>query len=274
MAVVTISRKVGSFGDEIGALVAEKLGYKLVNREDFHALATSCDLDFKKACSLFEEEKAPGFLERSFFREPAYASLFASLVYELAAEGNLVLLGRGGQVVLRGEPGVFNARVVAPTEVRVKRIAQRDNISEAQAAEFVHRFDKERRSMIESLFDIKLSDWSLYDLVINTAAVNQQTAADMIARGVQNMTGDVDNAALRKRLGDLSFALKVESAIKKKVLTAPFRDIIVVNAGDGALTLSGVTSDRRAKTQAEEIARSYPGVTSVSNELKTTELSF
>lgn len=274
MAVVTISRKVGSFGDEIGALVAEKLGFKLVNREDFHALATTCDTDFKRACSLFEEEKAPGFLERSFFREPAYASLFASLVYELAADGNLVLLGRGGQAVLRGQAGVFNVRVVAPTELRIQRIAQRDGVSEEQAREFVRRFDKERRAMIESLFDIKLSDWSLYDLVINTAAMNQQTAAEIIARGVRDMAADVDPAGLKKRLSDLSFALRVESAIKKKVMTAPFRDITVVNAGDGVLTISGVTSDRRAKQEAERIARGYPGVTSVTNELKTTELSF
>ena len=105
MAIITISRKAGSYGEEIAAEVAKKLNYRMVTPSDVHKLAEDCDADFKRACSVFEKEVSTGFLERFFFRDPSYLSLFESLNYELAASGNVILVGRGSQFVLADHPG-------------------------------------------------------------------------------------------------------------------------------------------------------------------------
>ncbi len=89
MAIITVSRKVGSWGETISKLAAEKLGYRVVTPEEFHRLAEACDSDFKKACSVFETEMPGGMIERFFLREPAYTSLFEALNFELAAGGDV-----------------------------------------------------------------------------------------------------------------------------------------------------------------------------------------
>ena len=95
MGVVIVSRQVGSYGDEIAALTAQKLNYQIVGREKAHELAESCDPDFKDACQLYERETPKSFWERFFLNNIAYASLFESLNYDIAAKGDVVILGRG-----------------------------------------------------------------------------------------------------------------------------------------------------------------------------------
>ena len=126
MAVVTISRQTGSSGDEIAVLLAKKLKYELIDDEKIHSLAEGCDDEYKDACSAYEIEKFHGFFERLSFNRPAYKSLFESLNLELAGRDNVILLGRGVQVVLKEFPGILHVRIVAPQEIRIKQIASRE----------------------------------------------------------------------------------------------------------------------------------------------------
>ena len=95
MAIITLSRKVGSWGETISRLVAEKLGYRIVTPQDFHRLAEECDSNFKRACRLFETELPGGLVERFFLREPAYASLFQALNFGACCRGGRRYLGPG-----------------------------------------------------------------------------------------------------------------------------------------------------------------------------------
>jgi len=250
MAVVAISRKVGSYGDEIAALVAQRLGYRLVDREQVHRLAQDCDDEFRRACAVFEAERGQGGLwEHLFFGDPAHAALFAALNLELAAQGQVVLVGRGAQIVLQGLPGVFKARIVAPKALRVERIMALKGLSQEEAQEYVSRHDDQRRALIQSVFRADLNDWSLYDLVLNTAGMTKQAAAEVIARGVELLPAPADPEALTRTLKDLAFAKRVESALKRRILTSGYHDIQVTARG-GAVTLNGVLADKRAKEKA------------------------
>ncbi len=75
MAVVTISRQVGSLGDEMARELASDLGYHLVTPQEMHQLAVSYDPDFAGALKDLEQEKGLGLLERLFFAQPVYMSL-------------------------------------------------------------------------------------------------------------------------------------------------------------------------------------------------------
>lgn len=274
MSVVTISRQVGSLGDEIGGLVAAKLGYELMSREGIHKLARECDVEFKNACSAFEEERGAGFWERMFYRDPAYTSLFEALNLELASKGNVVILGRGAQIALSEVPGVFHARVVAPVAIRMQRVRERMGLSAEDAAEFVRNYDKQRRALIESVYHKDLSDWSLYNLVLNTASLTAEAGAELIALAVQKMPALAEPDLINQELARRAFAKRVESAVKKKVLTSPYRDIAASSLVEGEIILEGFVQDKVSKARAGEIAAGYPGVTAVDNRLRTTELSF
>ncbi|MCB2189597.1 MAG: cytidylate kinase family protein [Deltaproteobacteria bacterium] len=274
MAVLTISRQVGSWGDDIAAMVAEKMDYRLISRQGISQLAQECDPEFKDACALYEREMAEGFRDRVFYREPSYHSLFESLNYELAAQDRVVLVGRGAQIVLADLPGVLKVRIVAPTKIRVARLQESKGISAEEAAKFVRHYDKQRRAMVETMFDKNLADWSLYDLVVNTTALSKELARDLICRGLEEIASHPDWEGLKVDLARRSFGKRVESAIKKEVFTTPFHDIQVTADAGGNLVLEGQVQDRMAQGQAAKIASAYPGVGTVQNNLRTTDLVF
>ncbi len=274
MAIITISRQVGSNGDEIAELVAKKCNHQLVGRDQVHKLAQACDSEFKDACSLYEKETQPGFFERLFFNNPSYTSLFESLNFELASQGDVVIMGRGAQIVLRDMPGVLKVRVVAPTRLRIQRVAEKEKIDMEHAAEFVDRYDHQRKAMIRTIFDKDLKDWGLYDLILNTSMFSVDAGADIVCKAIDVAHYEHTQEALKAELERKSFAKRVESAIKKEVVTSPYRDITASIDAQDELTIAGYVQDKMSKERAEKIAKKYERVKGVKNDIRTTELSY
>ena len=271
MAIVTISRKVGSLGDEIARESAKQLGIRMIEGADIHRLALECDQELADMCRTFESEMPAGFFERIFFRDPAGASLFASLIYQEAALGDVVMLGRGSQIVLASQPAVLKVRIVAPLKVRVERVAQRKGISADDAADYVRRYDRQRRSLIENIFQVDLSDWSLYDMVLNTADLRMEQVVEVITVAAKKL-GPISEKQ-KVVFADLALAKRVEALIKKKVPTFPARDVEVQNLGQGHLVLTGAVLDKEAIKKAVDIAEAHTGVTKVDNQLMATDFT-
>ncbi|MCF8034473.1 MAG: cytidylate kinase family protein [Desulfarculaceae bacterium] len=270
MAIVTISRQVGSMGDEIADQVCRDLGIRLVGGDHFQAKAQECDDDFAKECRAFETEEPAGFFERIFMRHPANTSLFASLVYSEAAQGDAVVLGRGSQIVLAEDPAVLKVRIVSPRHVRVERLAQRKGISSDDAATYLNRHDRHRRALIESIFHKDLSDWSLYDMVLNTKDLSADLVAKLICLAAET-EGPISQEQ-KASYADRALAKAVEAAIKKKVVTVPVREVEVTSQGNGRLSLDGAVQDDDSRKHAGDIALAHPGVTAVDNQLRVTKL--
>lgn len=272
MAIVTISRKVGSLGDEIAQQAAKQLGIRVIDGAEIHRLALECDKELADICRTFETELPAGFFERIFFRDPAGSSLFASLLYQEAAQGDVVMLGRGSQIVLANQPAVLKVRIVAPFRVRVERVAQRKGITQDEATDYVRRYDRQRRSLIESIFQADLSDWSLYDMVLNTADLPQKLVVDVISLAAKEMGPTTEHQ--KGVFAGLALAKRVEALIKKRVPTFPARDVEVENLGQGHLVLTGAVLDKEAVKKAGKIAEAHPGVKQVDNQLMSTDLTF
>lgn len=274
MRIVTISRRVGSLGDVIAALVARHLDLELMGRDQIHQLAQTCDPEYSDACTIYETEHGPGLLERIFFDRPSYTSLFESLTYELAAKGNVVIMGRGSQIVLRNVPGVFKTRIVASRAVRVRRIMERFNYSHDEAQDYVRKYDHERRSLTQSIFDQDPTDWALYDVILNTGDYTAGDAADVIVEAVKKKKPVEDEEKVLADLRNAATAKRIETIIRKRLTSVVARFVEVSQDSDGKVTLSGRIRSKKEKQKAGEIAAAYRGVTKVINDLKVTELYF
>jgi len=274
VAIIAISRQVGSWGDEIAALTAKQLDYELVGRDEIHALAETCDAEFKDACALYESEIPRGFWERHFFKNPSYTSLFEALTCELAARGNVVILGRGAQIVLGELSGVLKVRIVAPTKARVQRIMERERLTPAEAQGFVHRYDHQRRALIQSIYSQDLSNWALYDMVLNTAALKPEAAAGIILRAVETMDPAPDEEALKEGLRRTALAKRVESAIRKKVDGLSYQNIEVESPSPGRVVLNGLVQDKADADLARRIAEGFKELTEVDDRIRTMGSSF
>lgn len=274
MNIITVSRLVGSYGDEIAAKVAERMGLEFIGRTGLHELALSCDPEYSDACTLYEEEHGPGFFERLFFDRPAHKSLFEALTFEQASRGNVVIVGRGAQIALHNLPGVFSVGVVAPLEVRVLRIKDRNGASRQDAAYYVEKHDRERQRLIKAVFDRDTDDWSLYDLVINTAHFTAETATDVVVHAIGKKERAPDVDTIKEQLKSMALAKRIETLIRKKMTSAVARHVEISAEPGGIVRITGVIREKGDRDKAGRIAAEYPGVQKVENELKVTELSF
>lgn len=263
MTVIAISSEFGSYGDEIASEAAKSLGFHLADQTEIHRLAEQCDDEFKKACALFEREEPSGFWQRFFFHQPSYESLFEALTYDLASKGNVVIMGRGAAAVLREIRAALRVRIVAPAPVRVERVMQRRGVSREEAEDIVLHHERRRRKMLEAIYHIDLSDWSMYDLVLNTEKMAPDEGAHIIAEAVHRIKAVDPERETKDYLSQLALAKHVECAIRKEVPADITGSISATPMGSGTIALSGLVSIPSYKNRAVEIATRYPGVEKV-----------
>ncbi|MBW2429142.1 MAG: cytidylate kinase family protein [Deltaproteobacteria bacterium] len=274
MTVVTLSYQIGSLGGEVAQHTARLLNLELIDRHQVHTLAESCDDEYKDACSTYALEEFGGFLERLSFDRPAYKSLFEALNFELAGRDQVMLLGRGAQVVLKDVPGVFHARIIAPETIRVERVAARQGLTSREAWHLVRDHEHHRKTLIESVFRVDPGDYFFYDIILNTAHYNSETAAELLVQGTLKKEQTGDQAGVIDEMKNLATAKRLESIIRKQVRTAPFMEGVTVSlTADGTVVLNGLVRSRQDVEVAQKIAEDTAGgAEMVDNQLRIYSL--
>src|SRR6266571_6203516 len=175
MAVITISRHPGSLGDTIARAIAERLHYRIVERDELVRLAErvgGSDVAWDRAPEL--GERSPSFWERLNEERRRYASVLRRVTTQLAEEGDVVIVGLGGGQLLKGLGNVLRLQVIAPMDVRLERVMERgfDDIkgplSRDRARDLIRHSDRESTGYMRYLFNIDWMDPQHWDLVINT----------------------------------------------------------------------------------------------------------
>jgi len=178
MNAITISRQLGSLGTRIAREVAQRLDYRLVWREVINEAARRAGAP-EVALATIDDLGLLG-LQPSQEALQAYEEAVREVMGDLADEGEVVIVGRAGQVILAGRADVLHVRIIAPPEVRVGRIASRQQIPEAAARAQMEESDRTRRAYLLHTYQVAWNDPQLYDLVLNTARMTVPSAADLI----------------------------------------------------------------------------------------------
>jgi cytidylate kinase len=110
----------------------------------------------------------------------SYVRVVGMVVRGLARQGNVLILGRGGQVLLRNHPNAMHIQVVAPQPFRVDVVMSRLGLSKREALSRVRASDRARSDQLRRYHDADWLDPTLYDLVVNTGRVSVATAVDLI----------------------------------------------------------------------------------------------
>ena len=95
-----------------------------------------------------------------------------------------MIVGRGGQAILRNKPDVLHVRVEAPLDNRVQRLAGRANYSLGGAQDAAIKHDRASADYLNRFYHIDWSDPLLYDLVLNTGRLTVDAAAQLVVRAV------------------------------------------------------------------------------------------
>ena len=261
MTIVAISREMGSGGYEVASAAAKILGFDYVDREILLHAARVHDVSEEKITDVAERHLS--LWERFDEEKRRYLTFIEAAYYSFAEKGNVVTAGRGGPFFLRNVTHAVRVRIMAPVEVRVRRVMEREKLDHKAAAGKVRNYDRELAGRIDYLFGL---DWTLpenYDLVINTEADAWQFYIDLLVATARHARFQPTPESIQ-RVRDLSLGARVRAAIAKDLLTKNIN--IEVVAHGGQVALKGVVFSPAMMDAAAGVARQVPGVTQVSCE--------
>jgi cytidylate kinase len=110
-----------------------------------------------------------------------YIKTISAIISELGQRGNIAILGRGGQVILKELPTALHVLTQAPLELRTRRIVERDRLRPEEASKRVHELDSGRAAFHRKFFKVDVNAPCLYDLVIDTSRLPYAVAAEVVA---------------------------------------------------------------------------------------------
>lgn len=188
---LTIAREYGSGGAEIAAIVASRLGWKLIDKALLTEISSRSNVPVADAVAL--DERVDPWLYRimrpiwgkggdgistvapvELFDADAEAALAKQVIQEAYCLGNCVIVGRGAQCILQTKPDVLRVFVYARWADRVHRARARVPAG-ADVNKFLHFMDDQRLEYVRRYYGENRLDPHLYDLMINSH--NQSEAA-------------------------------------------------------------------------------------------------
>ena len=215
MSVITISRQYGSGGDEIVDRICQVLGYHRFSKLHISQAAAEAGLSEREIIDYSEENyKVKNFIDRllgrsrqvgeaRIWREDAQGTRITELepiseehalalvkgaVEAAYRAGDVVVVGRAGQVILKDRPGVLHVRIIAPMEDRIQRVRGQYKLERRVAQDLIDSRDAASADYLKTFFGV---DWAaplLYHIILNTAGMELEDAAHAIvelARSIQ-----------------------------------------------------------------------------------------
>jgi CMP/dCMP kinase len=203
MAVITISRQYGSEGDEIAANLCQILGYQAFDKQLMMKVAGEVGLTEGEVVDFSEDQhRVRSFLDRLLGSPPLVMTqshtwsevkvigeaesipLVQTIIRAAYKHDNIVIVGRGGQAVLRSEPGVLHVRIEAPLETRIQRVQLREGLTYELAHDVVAQRDRAAADYLKRFYGVDWSDSLLYHLIINTGRWGIESASRLIVNAV------------------------------------------------------------------------------------------
>ena len=225
MTVITLTGELGSMGN-IGRLTAQRLDYDLLEPELTVAAAQALAFPERRIEALGKRTgglgprfvarlreylaKNIGSAGRSMFAggtveevmsrtygeatgprmtadDRQYIEALQSVVEYFAKRGNIVMVGRGTQVMLAGARNTVHVRVFCPFEERVARVAKSDRRPAAEVRRRVEESDRDRAAWHRKYFNADYQSLEHYDAVVNSGRVKDEVASDLVLEVVQRL---------------------------------------------------------------------------------------
>ncbi len=270
MALITISRQLGSLGSEIANKLKSELNYRFLDKESLEKTLSEYGIDeeYVEKC----DEKKPGFWESIALDKDRYLHFVKKAILEFSLNGSGIILGRGGQLILKGLPATLHIRFVAPLDHRVSRVSSIYNCDTSHAVKIIRQSDSDRAGFHKYFF---YSDWDAvehYDIVFNTMAYSEKTMIKTIRTIIESDEFLMHEAAAKKNLKDLCLGQEVLTRILyREKISVQFIEAI---ADDGTITLRGTTIAGGDIKKCDDIAAETPGVKTVKNEISFIPISY
>jgi hypothetical protein len=174
---LTVSRDEGTLGDEIARALAQRLGWRLYDKEIVNYIADNDHV--RKDLVRQLDEKAQGLIyetisrllmmpESSPFGAEEYHESLLKTLATLATHGDAILVGRGANFALQRSEHGLHVRTTGSLEVRIQRLSNSWQVAPEIARQRMLAIDADQRDFIRYHFKQDFDNLSFYSLVFNT----------------------------------------------------------------------------------------------------------
>jgi cytidylate kinase len=197
--VITISREYGCPAKIIAGRLAEELTRKLfvkgregkwrfITKEIMAESAKALEIEPEKIKYVFQYEQK-GMVDeiisaqfnKYYKSERKILNTVAKVIRNMASEGNVIIVGRGGVAITHDIPKSLHILLEAPIDWRSLRVAENYKLSFEEARKTAIEVDKKRKEFRE-YFQGKDTDYTRFDLTINCMAFSIEEIVHIILK--------------------------------------------------------------------------------------------
>lgn len=200
--VITLSREYGCPAKIVAGRLAEELTrkmfvkgkdvkWKFVTKEIMAESAKALEIDPEKIKYVFEYEQKSTLdaiisaqFNKYYKSERKIMNTVAKVIRNMAFEGNVIIVGRGGVAITHDIPKSLHVNLEAPMEWRIMRISETYKISPDEAKKTAIDIDRKRREFRE-YFQGKGTDYTRFDLSINSMSFTIEEIVHIILRAAE-----------------------------------------------------------------------------------------
>ena len=205
MTIVTVSASYGAGGAEVGPRLAERLGVPFLDRAIPARVAERLAIPLEEAAA--RDESIGGLFSRmamliapmgqafgasttpqDAFDEHAFRRTTETIIREHAADGDLVVLGRAGALVLRDDPRALHVRLDGPRERRIEQALRITGSDRGTVERRLGETDRAREAYVRHFYRADARHPSLYHLTIDSTALPLEAVVDVIVLAAERRT--------------------------------------------------------------------------------------
>lgn len=201
--VVCISHSTGAGGEEVGRLVAERLGFLYVDEDIVARAAARGGIE---AADVADEERRKSLVARVLnamaqgggeawalggsvpvrtgeeLSSDEIRSLIRATIEQIAARGNAVIVAHAASHAVARGPAALRVLVTASPDTRAKRVAGAEGLDQARATRAIRDSDAGRADYLKRFYDVAVELPTHYDVVVNTDALSIDEATELVLR--------------------------------------------------------------------------------------------
>jgi len=203
MAVITISKEFGTHSERVASLAAQKLGYEYIGKDliariakELHISESEAEI-FRKTsqsrilrfvdrytCSIIQKvvDREHGCLDDNNYYETT-----KKLVEKSYEAGDAIILGWGGQCLLKGKSNTLHVHLKKDAEMKINEVMKERNLDRKATKDYIEREENDLKAYVKKYFDEDWTDARLYDLVIDMGKNSVEQAVDMICNNIKHM---------------------------------------------------------------------------------------
>ena len=207
MSVITIARQFGAGGKTLGVILAQKLGYTLIDEEIVELLAHEANVSsewvdaverktgsegvfsrlltrlgpYRKGYVQVATESSPGYMDGNL-----YIALLHKVIPRIADQDNVVIIGRGAQYILADRPNTLHFLLIASLTHRIDFIMENYDLDEKQAQIVVEKHARRRLHLYRNFARLDYEKPELYHLVLNMNRLSLDEAVALVCHLVED----------------------------------------------------------------------------------------